>query len=292
MRLCIDYGGARAGPVALYPTAPPPPDPRFAPPPVEMCQLAGVWSARQLPPGWQAEEKHDGGRCLWFDGALWSREGNSLDLPAIAAEASRLERRFGRPMFFDGEYVAPGGFHATLAAMNARGNATASGLLHLFDAVPLDEWRRDSCDKPLTARQALLRLAVGDWQPKALRIVEAEPVANGADVDRVAARIWARGGEGVIVKDGASLYRRHRSATWLKHKRELHMVAEIVAVLHDGGAAAVAVHGKRCKVVVPPNLRGALSVGMSVAVVAMEFTGRGALRSGRVQRIVGNDQKY
>jgi ATP-dependent DNA ligase len=285
MRLQIDYGGARGRPVALYPTTPPPPDRRFAPSPVEICQLAGTWSPRALAPGWQVEEKHDGIRCLWFDGQLWTREGEALDLPHIAAEAARLERRFGQPMFLDGEYVEPGGFHATLSVIGSRGKRAATGTFHVFDAVPLGEWRADACEKPLTARQALLRLAVGDWSPRALRIVQPRPVANGADVERIAAGIWAAAGEGVIAKDGASLYRRHRSDTWLKLKRELRLVAEIIAVMGDGAAAAVMLHGKRCKIAVPPGLRDRVAVGMTGDIVAMEFTAKGALRQGRLAAI-------
>jgi DNA ligase-1 len=262
-----------------------PRDPRFIPLPVEMVMLAGVWGSSPLPAGWDAEEKVDGIRAARVDGQLYSREGVPLDIPHIAAELERLERRFGERMMFDGEYQEPGGFLDTLGWLSSRGKRTAAGTFHLFDAVPLEQWRRDVCDEPLTARRHFIRRALDDWQPDHVRAVEARPVATRGDVEALAGRIWRRGGEGLVLKDGASLYRRGRSPAWLKHKRALRLSGIVVDILHQGAAARVEIGGRAVRVAVAPPLRATLAVGMTVSIEAMEWTMTGALRQGRAVAI-------
>lgn len=272
----------------VLPFRPPPlaaRDPRFIPLPVEIVMLAGVWGSAPLPAGWDAEEKIDGIRAARIDGVLYSREGVPLDIPHVAAELARLERRFGEPMMFDGEYQEPGGYLDTLAWLSSRGKRAAAGTFHLFDAVPLEQWRRDVCDEPLTARRHFIRRALGDWQPDRVRVVDARPVQSRGNVEAIAAEIWARGGEGVVLKDGASLYRRGRSPAWLKHKRALRLSGLVVEVQHQGAAARVEIGGRVVRVAVAPPLRRTLAVGMTVSIEAMEWTKTAALRQGRAVAI-------
>lgn len=255
-----------------------PRDPRFAPRPTEIVQLAGVWDAAALPVGWEAEEKVDGIRCAWIEGQLFSREGAGLEIPHVAAELARLERRFGQRMMLDGEYQEPGGFLDTLAWHSSRGKRAPAGTFHLFDAVPLDDWRADACEEPLTERRRFIAAALGDWEPQHVRRVLPLPVANRREVEQLAATVWARGGEGLMLKDGASLYRRERSASWLKVKRKLALTGVVREILHNGKALSVEIGGR--KVRVSSQLRPTPSVGMHVSIEAMEWSNTGALRQG------------
>ena len=269
----------------ILPFVPPalaPRDPRFIPTPVELVQLAGVWGGDSLPMGWQAEPKIDGIRCIWTDGALYTREGVTLDIPHVAADLGRLERRFGEAMVFDGEYQEPGGFLDTLAWLRGRGARLAAGTFYLFDALPLDRWRADTCQEPLTARRDAVGWAWGDWQPESLCRVPATPVARAGDIAALAHDVWMNGGEGLMLKDGASLYRRKRCAAWRKVKWEMRLSARVVEARPGAPSIRVEVEGRVVRVSVPPALRLTPFVGMTIDVAAMEWTDAGQLRHGRV----------
>ncbi|WP_374139379.1 hypothetical protein [Sphingomonas sp.] len=264
------------------PFTPPPLAPRnpmFALAPVEMCPLAGVWTPGPLPPGWDAEEKHDGVRAIWTKGAIYSREGNPLPLDHVAPDLQRLERRFGEPMVFDGEYAEPAGFLATLAAVKHGFKGERRGVFHIFDAVPTVQWRTDTCMDPLSTRRDAIGWALGDWKPAHVERVQATPVSGQGDVEALAATIWARGGEGLILKRRDSLYRRCRTRDWLKLKRALALRGAIVEMIGER-AARVAIDGRVYRVAVPASFTPI--VGMRVDVAAMEYTGTGALRQGRI----------
>lgn len=258
---------------------PPPPDPRFKPAPAELCQLAGDWSpSASLPRECDAEEKHDGIRALWIERQAMSREGVPLDCAEhAAAELRELERRCRRRMMIDSEYQEPGGFLDTLAAMSSRGRRGGMGTMFVFDAVPLDQWHADECSEQLWQRRERLMDAFTGWRPQWLRLVNPTPVYG--NVEALAATVWARGGEGLMLKDRRSLYRRHRSAAWLKVKRKLELVGRVVEILHGGAAAKVQVEGRTVRVAAANY---PLSVGMAVAIEAMEWTDRGQLRQGRI----------
>lgn len=208
--------------VQLYQSPPLPlREARFVPPPAEMVMLAGVWSPAPLPSGWFMEEKIDGVRATYVDGQLLSREGAPIECaPHVFAELALLETRFGHAMMFDGEYQEPGGLPATLSVLASRGRREAHGTFHLFDAVPLEEWRSNTSQLPLTARRASIVKAWADWRPQWVRLIEQQP-ATMAGAQAAAALIWKSGGEGILLKDGRSFYRRQRSKAWLKWKKPI-----------------------------------------------------------------------
>lgn len=265
----------------------PPRDPRFVPVPTELCQLAGIWRGT-LPPGqWDAEEKVDGVRAVWFEGQLWSREGVPLMLLHVTAELERLERRFGEPMVIDGEYQEPGGFLNTLSVVQSRGRREARGTMHVFDALPLRNWGRDECGEDLAQRRRWLTRAWEGFAPAHLRRVMAVPVTSAADVDRAAAAVWARGGEGLVLKRREGLYLRARSVDWLKVKREITLTGEIVELVEGKRAARIAIGARMVRIGLTAVQASTLAVGMHVQVEAMEWTERSQLRHARIMAMGG-----
>lgn len=206
--------------------------------PRELVQLAGEWRGGLLDHGTMVEQKHDGVRAYYLGGVLRTREGMEIGGAGhILWRIQSIERAYGRPMFMDGEFIAPGGYQATLKHIGQGLRAPEQGTLHCFDCLHADEWQANDCDRPLYERKAMLGRLMGmqddpslswDWRPgthgkepdgPALAIVEDEWCATQADVEAMAQRIWVAEGEGVMVKDAESVYRRARTDAWRKYKR-------------------------------------------------------------------------
>lgn len=209
-----------------------------------LAQLAQDWRGTMPAAGLMAETKIDGWRALYFRGTdnkprLWSRNGIPLDgADHILARLIRMEEAADAPIFVDGEVQVDGTLAATKAhferGWRTRGDA---GIFHAFDVLPLAEWKRGGSDTPLYQRKAWLRELWGateetgdgwTWaegsrgrvEPEAVRVVEDGWCFDAGDVLTEARRVWATGGEGLMLKDAESPYRRTRNAAWQKVKQE------------------------------------------------------------------------
>lgn len=207
-----------------------------------LCQLAGRWNGTPPIGGICVEEKHDGWRGLYFPGVdgkarLWTRNGHAIEgVPHILHRLAIMEQVAGQPMFFDGEFIVDNSLAATKAWCESgwKGGGYA-GTLHLFDAMPLADWKAGRCDAPWIQRKAaLFDLAEAaeqssmawDWAPgvrgdtpHSVNIVPDIWLADADDVWAEAQRVWARGGEGLMLKDAEAPYIRGRNDYWLKVKR-------------------------------------------------------------------------
>lgn len=167
--------------------------------------------------GWEAETKIDGIRCLHIDGRLVTLEGQPMNcarhcLPALA----EIEKHFGcGPMFFDGEYVEEEGFEATQKAY-AKGEG--QGVLWLFDAVPMEKWRTDSCPSTRRQRKAQLGMnylaAPSPW----VGLLESFTIHDDVMAGQLFQRVRKHHHEGIVLKRADSLYRRARNDDWLRMK--------------------------------------------------------------------------
>lgn len=211
----------------------------------ELFQLAGRWTGQAIPTGGMyAEVKHDGFRAGYFRGrsgrpGLWTRNGHAIEgVGHILHELAIMEAVAGCSLFLDGEFIVDG----TLAATKAwceRGHKTGgeAGTFHLFDCLTDAEWRAGGSDRPLYQRKAWLAelwAAVPDhalsWEyrpgshgrePDAppVEILADEWVADRADIEALANRVWAQNLEGLMLKDAEAPYWRGRNNHWLKVKR-------------------------------------------------------------------------
>lgn len=206
-----------------------------------LCQLATDWRGDVPAGGMMCEQKVDGWRALWFPGIdgkrrLWTRGGHVIEGAGhITHRLEQMEREAGEPMVFDGEFQVAG----TLAATKhwcERGWKTGgeAGVLHLFDCLTFAEWQAGGSDTPLIERKARLEALVNatgeewDWRPgsfgrddhTAVQIVPDVWIFDTADAMALAKFVWADGGEGIMLKDPLSPYRRLRSPAWLKVKVE------------------------------------------------------------------------
>ncbi len=299
MQLSYSYGGGVSLPPGTFPD--PPVRERKPDPGPSLCQLCTNWSATLFPVGDAIiEEKHDGIRALWIRDALVSRNG----LPLVAAQDLEpilrvLESRFGEPMMFDCEYVEAGGIDATLATWRRPGG---KGTLHIFDAVPLRVWDGYEDGPTLIDRKIRFAdiMAVSEVTAGDLRIELAQwqscPDADFAE--SMAQDVWARGGEGVVVKRASGRYQCRRSRDWLRLKQTItyDMVVDDVKPMKDDpdalGAIGVRFGNRKCWVHAgftdkERRILWAIRdqvIGRIAEIACMGATATGALRSGRFLR--------
>ena len=211
---------------------------------MQLCALASNWNGALPDGGAMLETKIDGWRALRFRGIdgvtrLWSRNGQPLKGAAhIAYRLDQMEQAAGEPWFFDGEVQVGGTLAATKAWFESGWKLGGeAGVYHLFDGMPLAQWRAGGSDAPLYERKKLLK-ALWDavetdpalsweWRPGsrgrdegaiAVQMVADEWVTSPADALDFANRIWTRDGEGAMLKAADAPYRRTRSAAWQKIK--------------------------------------------------------------------------
>ena len=215
------------------------PHPALSRRPRELVQLSGEWRGGLPDGGAMCEQKMDGVRAYYLGNTLRTREGMEIGgVGHILWRIQSIERAYGRPIFLDGEFIAPGGYHATLRHIGQGLRAPEGGTLHCFDCLHADEWQANDCDRPLYERKAMLARLVGmqsdiddgwTWRPgthgkepdgPALAIIPDVWCATQVDVEQMAAEIWERGGEGCMIKDAESVYRRERSNRWMKYKKQ------------------------------------------------------------------------
>jgi bifunctional non-homologous end joining protein LigD len=170
--------------------------------------------------------------------AIYSRNGNEKheQFPAIVQALGSVARRIDGPVLLDGEIVAvdptgvPLGFqhlqgriHLTLAADIARAERAQPTVLVLFDI--LRDGDQDMRGQPLAARRLRLQQRVRPTRAEAgcLRL-STLVIDDGRPLLEQARR---EGWEGLIVKDGQSIYQSgRRTPSWRKLK--LHKAQELV----------------------------------------------------------------
>lgn len=209
-----------------------------------LCALAVDWRGDIPAGGVMAEEKRDGWRCLYLTGIdgkprLFTRQGHLIEGAGhIAYRLSLMERAAGEPMVFDGEFQIGESLAATKhwceTGWRAGGEA---GTFHAFDCLTMAEWRAGGTDTPLYARKARLQALARAVDEDPALSWEFRPGSRGderwrtscpilpdlwlsdaGDVLTEARRVWAAGGEGLMLKNAEAPYRRNRNAAWQKVK--------------------------------------------------------------------------
>jgi bifunctional non-homologous end joining protein LigD len=184
--------------------------------------LATLTDERFSREGWLFEPKWDGERCLAFrssgDLRLFSRNRKRLDekYPEITAVLQRQEMR---PFVVDGEIVTFEDGVTSFAKLQQRMQIEHPSAelvckvpvwLYLFDLLYLDHY--DTRQVPLRYRKQSLRNAFDCGG--SLRLTEHCEKEGEAYYHDACRKGW----EGVIAKDGASVYVSRRKRAWLKFK--------------------------------------------------------------------------
>lgn len=186
---------------------------------------------------WSMDEKLDGHRCLVVkrgeDIKCWSRGGAgraSLEkkvTPAILSAIAQMPDGI-----YDGELMIPGGNSWNVVDL-ARQHEL---VVILFDVQEI--LGQNVCKEPQSMRRDLLAQAVAHVKTDAVRLV-----ASFTPEWAVIEKIWAEGGEGVIVKKNSAPYRPgYRSDAWVKVKQ----LMSVVGVITGFKAGSFGPHSVTC----------------------------------------------
>ena len=217
-----------------------------------LCQLVPDWRGTLPEGGALASVKVDGFRATYFRGVdavprLWTRQG--MPLPGAAhvfARVQAMEREAGCKLFVDGEIQVGGALAATKAWFETGHKAGGNkGHFHAFDMLTQAEWQAGGSARPYWQRkEALDQLAAAtapipagafegaipacwEWPPGSKGRIEPDPLSvvpdewafDADDVLDMVQRVWAAGGEGIVLKLPESPYQRKRSSDWMKIKQ-------------------------------------------------------------------------
>jgi DNA ligase D-like protein (predicted ligase) len=184
--------------------------------------LATLTEKRFSRPGWLFEPKLDGVRCLAFGQRDTVRLLSRNQIPLNERYPEIVEAFLGqRAVAFiaDGEIVTFAGNITSFAKLQQRMQVASPSpdlrrkvpvWLYLFDLLYVDHY--DIRKIPLRYRKQLLRQAFQFRDP--LRFTEHRETEGEAYYNEACRRGW----EGVIAKDGDSVYLSGRTRAWLKFK--------------------------------------------------------------------------
>ena len=194
------------------------------------------------------EEKLDGVRCLTVVDhesrtvTMYTRNGKELvNFPHIVKVFQDNIDNFERSYVFDGE-VMSADFQTLMTQIHRKSNANASdAVLHLFDIVPLFEFKQGKSTLGQKRRSNFLKNWNGIWEDSGcIRLVPQKEV----DLDTFEGRMDFQefnkacldaGKEGIMIKDVNALYECKRSASWLKQKPFIEVSLTVTAVEEGTG---------------------------------------------------------
>lgn len=188
--------------------------------------------AGTVPAAYYIETKIDGWRAIGLGGKapqLLTQGGAVIEgaQPFIDV-LQTLEKTLGEPYMFDGELVAGADFEET--SRNIKAGTLDCAVWHIFDAMPLAQWRRGGCDLGYDMRRRILEQAFADRTgrssacvinhgPVAVALLQRAGPFAGVDVaDKVFEIAREKGAEGVVYKDAEAPYVNGKVSGWWRRK--------------------------------------------------------------------------
>lgn len=184
--------------------------------------LAKTYQGHEPLSDYYVSEKYDGVRAFWDGQYFFTRGGNKIVTPSWFTVGFPL-------MPLDGElWLGYGQFEAI------------SGLVRGHTAQPAT-WRKvkflvfdvHAYEINFTERYALMAELIHAAASSYIHLVKQESIATPKALTQKLDAVLAKGGEGLMLKQKASLYEKGRSSSLLKVKR--HQDAEAIVVGHEPG---------------------------------------------------------
>jgi DNA ligase-1 len=222
--------------------------------------------------GWIATEKIDGIRGLWNGRTMRTRSGKIVTLP------TRLKRVLPR-VPLDGElYFGRNRFSRANRWINAHDDVGRGLKYYVFDVIDKKSPYKERVEraKALVSR---IKRRFGRTAP----LVAAKPirVRNQAHLGQLMNRVLEKGGEGLILRDPASMYVTGRSKKMLKLKPVKTMMGVVIG--HNLGKTVGSVKIRLSNGVVTSVKGKRRPIGSKIIIEFQELTTKGAPRHPRVR---------
>ena len=198
------------------------------------------------------EEKLDGVRCLTvvdFESrtvVMYTRNGKELvNFPHIVKAFEDNMDNFSRSYVFDGE-VMSSSFQALMTQVHRKSDVKSDdAVLHLFDIVPLVEFKAGKSVMGQRRRSQFLKNFENIFADSGCialvpqQEVDLDTFMGGIEFQDFNKAALAAGKEGIMIKDVDAKYETKRSVSWLKQKPFIEVSLTVVA-LEEGTGRNVA----------------------------------------------------
>ena len=170
---------------------------------------------------------------------LMSRNGKELvNFPHINTQFEHMLAELDQSWVFDGEIMSAD-FQSLMRQIHRKGDAeTDDAVLNLFDCMPLDEFSKGGCDKPLGERKKWLE----SFQfGSNIELVESIKFDLDKEYDKFMdynRSCIDKGYEGIMIKLQDGVYECKRSSLWLKVKPFIEVSLKVVDVEEGTGRNA------------------------------------------------------
>lgn len=192
------------------------------------------YAAAHVPEHAAVELKYNG-ICLCWNDAVGPATLEGVPMPCashLSPGFAAMQKAAGVRMFFQAEYLVPGGLEATTSAFQ-RGDPT--GFAVVFEAVPLAVWQGQEHSLRLIQRRRILEELHSIASPSEIGLALHAQGYDAEGVELAAGAAWEGGEEGVIVKNLMSPFVRGRSRFWMKVKAQLTVDVRILSTESANG---------------------------------------------------------
>jgi len=173
---------------------------------------------------------------------MYTRNGKDLvNFPHIVKAFEDNLDNFGRSFVFDGE-VMSANFQALMTQIHRKSNANASdAVLHLFDIVPLVEFKAGKSVMGQRRRSQFLKGFENIFNDSGCIAlvpqveVDLDTFIGGIEFQDFNKSALEAGKEGIMIKDVDAKYECKRSASWLKQKPFIEVSLTITAIEEGTG---------------------------------------------------------